>query len=63
MLFFLRGSLTIKSCADVTLEYGLEPVAFVLGFKKIFVEVGTTVDSVVVLKCLYCISKKFFEAN
>lgn len=36
---FLRGSLTIESCADVTLGYALEPVTFVLGFKKIFVEV------------------------
>lgn len=36
---FLRGSLTIKSRANVTLEYGLEPGTFVLGFKKIFVEV------------------------
>lgn len=33
--FFKRYSLTIKSCAGVTLGYGLEPV-FVVGFKKIF---------------------------
>lgn len=36
---FLRGSLSVESCADVTLGYALEPVTFVLGFKKIFVEV------------------------
>lgn len=51
--FFKRESLTIKSHTDVTLGYDLEPVLFVLSFKDIFVEVGTTVDAVVVLNCLY----------